>query len=109
MRQSLLHSALALYFTGFSATAADRFGEWILEELRSLVLTLSFKQSVQSNDNVVTSELEFVCDGNNRFAGAILLPFDGTFQNHQAVIPVVIQKDSDQYDPSDFAALAKWN
>jgi hypothetical protein len=30
------------------------------------------------------------------------LPFDGTFQNHQAEIPVVIQKDSDQYDHSDF-------
>ena len=36
----------------------------------------------------------------------ILIPFDGTFQNQQDVISVLIQKSSDQYDPSDL--LQNW-
>ncbi len=106
MRRLLLYAALALYFSSVYATASQRYGEWMLEEPQSFVLTLSFKQSVPLNNSVATSELGFVCDDNDRFVGAILVPFDGTFQNHQAVIPIVIQKDSDQYDPSDL--LQHW-
>ena len=42
-----------------------------------------------------------------RVVGVILIPFDGTFQNDQEVIPVLIQKNADQYvDPSDL--LQNW-
>jgi hypothetical protein len=70
-------------------TAGQRYGEWMLEEPQSFVLTLSFKQSVPVNNSVAMSELGFVCNENDRFVEVILVPFDGTFQNHQAVIPIV--------------------
>ena len=38
--------------------------------------------------------------------GAILVPFDGTFENRQDPIPVTIQKKSDVYDRPDL--LQKW-
>jgi hypothetical protein len=97
---------LALCLSCTHATAEQRYGEWVLDQPRSLVLTLSFKQSVSRDDRVARSELGFVCDDDNKFVGAVLIPFDGTFQNHQAVIPLVIQRDSDQYDPSDL--LQHW-
>ena len=62
MRRFLLSTALALYFSVPAATAADRYGEWLLEQPRSFVLTLTFKQSVPLNDKIATSELGFVCD-----------------------------------------------
>ena len=62
MRRFLLSTALALYFSLHSAIAADRFGEWLLEQPRSFVLTLSFKKSVPLNNKIATSELGFVCD-----------------------------------------------
>jgi len=83
------------------AAAEERYGEWVLEEPRPLAFSLSFKRSLSEGDRVVTSELGFVCGG-----GAILIPFDGTFQNHQAKVPLVIQKDRDQNDPSDL--LQHW-
>lgn len=72
MRRSLLYSAFALCFAGICATAADRYGEWTLEEPRPFVFTLSFKQSVPRDDRVITSEFGFVCDENEKFIGAIL-------------------------------------
>jgi hypothetical protein len=105
MRRFLLYTALALYFSVPSATAADRYGVWLLEQPRSAVFTLSFKQSVPLNDKVATSELGFICDQREKFLGVILIPFDGTFRNQQDVIPVWIQQ-SDQYDP--FNLLQKW-
>ncbi len=68
----------------------------MLEEPGPLAFSLSFKRSLSQGDRVVRSELGFVCCG-----GAILIPFDGTFQNHQPKIPLVIQKDRDQNGPSD--------
>ena len=62
MRRFLLYTALALYFSVLAATAADRYGGWLLEQPRSSVLTLSFKQSVQLNSKIETSELGFICD-----------------------------------------------
>jgi len=72
------------------------------------VLTLSFKQSVPLNHQIATSELGFICDQRDKAksVGVILIPFDGTFENKRDVIPVLIQKSSDQHDPSDL--LQKW-
>jgi hypothetical protein len=90
------------------ATAADRYGEWLLEQPQSSVVTLSFKQSVLLNDKAATSELGFICHQGNKLTlvGVILIPFDGTFQNRQSVIPVLIQQNQDRYDRSDL--LQHW-
>jgi len=103
MFRFLLYPALALHFSVLGATAADRYGEWLLEQPRSFVLTLSFKQSVPLDNNIATSELGFICDqrDNSKNVAAILVPFDGTFENQRGAIPVLIQKNSDQFDTSD--------
>ena len=76
------------------ATAADRYGEWLLGQPRTAVFTLSFKQSVPRNSKIATSELGSICDQKDRSAlvGAILIPVDGTFENRQRIIPVLIWK-----------------
>ena len=106
MCRFLLCTAAALYFSVLAATAADRYGDWLLEQPRSSVLTLSFKQSVPLDNKIVTSELGFFCDQKDKSIGVILIPFDGAFKNRQNVIPVLIQKNDDQYDRSDL--LQRW-
>src|ERR1700758_3497506 len=109
MVRFLLYAALALNFSALAVTASDRYGGWLLEQPRSSVRTLSFKQSVQLNNKIETSELGFICDRekNLESVGVILIPFDGTFQSDQEVIPVWIQKNADQYvGPSDL--LQNW-
>ena len=103
MRRFLPYTALALYLSVLPATAADRYGGWLLEQPRSSVFTLSFKQSVPRNGKIATSELGFICDQRDKSAhvGVLLIPVDGTFKNQQRIIPVLIQKNNDQYDPSD--------
>jgi hypothetical protein len=107
MCRFLLYAALALYFSVLGATAADRYGEWLLEQPRSSVLTLSSKQSVPLNNKIATSELGLICDQNDKSIGVILVPVDGTFENRQRIIPVLIQKNKDRYDPSDL--VQHWN
>src|SRR3974390_3031216 len=108
MLRFLLYTALALNFSALAATATDRYGGWLLEQPRSSERTLSFKQSVQLNNKIETLELGFICDQrkNSRSVGVILVPFDGTFQSDQDVIPVLTQKNADRYDPSDL--LQNW-
>ena len=63
----------------------------------------------QLNNKIATSELGFICDRRNddsTSVGVILIPFDGAFENHQDVVPVVIQKSANQNDPFDL--LQKW-
>jgi len=105
MRRLGLYAALALCFVGFPATAAERYGEWSLEQPSGSLLALSFKRSITFNSRA-TSELAFVCNPENKYVGVILIPFEGTFKNQQVVIPVVIQKNEDQYDHSDL--LQHW-
>ena len=108
MRRFVLYTALTLCCGALDATAADRHGGWLLEQPRSSVRTLSFKQTVQLNNKIETLELGFICDRREdlKSDGVILIPFDGTFQSDQDVIPVLIQKNADQYDPSDL--LQNW-
>ena len=89
MRLFLLNTALALSLSVLPATAADRYGEWLLGQPRTAVFTLSFKQSVPRNSKIATSELGSICDQKDRSAlvGAILIPVDGTFENRQRIIP----------------------
>jgi len=108
MVRFLLYGALALNFSPLTASAADRYGGWLLEQPRSFVRTLSYKQTVKLNDKIETSELGFICDQrkSSKSVGVILIPFDGTFNSDQDVIPVLIQKNAEQYDPSDL--LQNW-
>jgi len=62
MCRFLPYTALALYLSVLPATAAKRYDEWPLEQPRSSVFTLSFKQSVPRNSKIATSELGFICD-----------------------------------------------
>ena len=101
MRHLLLSTALTLCFAWVPVSAAEKYGEWSLEQPRNSIFTLSFKRSIQVGDKTGTSELGFICDQENKFVGAVLIPVDGTYQNHQAVIPVVIQKNEDEFDRSD--------
>jgi hypothetical protein len=57
------------------------------------------------SNSTITSELGYICDQrkNKKSVGLILIPFDGTFQSDQDVIPVLIQKIA---DPSDL--LQNW-
>ena len=109
MLRFLLYTALALNFSALAVTATDRYGGWLLEQPRSSVRTLSFKQTVQLNNKIETLELGFICDQrkSSKSLGVILIPFNGTFQNDRNVVPVLIQKNADQYDPSDL--LQNWN
>jgi hypothetical protein len=108
MVRFLLYAALALNFSTLAVTAGDRYGGWLLEQPRSFVRTLSFKQTVQLNNKIETLELGFICDQRktSKSVGVILIPFEGTFQSDQKVIPVLIQKNADRYDPSDL--LQNW-
>src|ERR1700735_2389653 len=109
MLRFLLYTALELNFSALAVTATDRYGGWLLEQPRSSVRTLSFKQTVKLNNKIETLELGFICDQrkSSKGLGVILIPFDGTFQNDRNVVPVLIQKNADQYDPSDL--LQNWN
>ena len=104
----LLCAASALCLGMLAATAADRYGKWLLEQPQTSVVTLSFKQSVLLENGAATSELGFICHQENKLSlvGVILIPFDGTFQNRQSVIPVLIQQNQDRYDRSDL--LQHW-
>jgi hypothetical protein len=105
MHRSLLFAALMLYFSGAFASARERYGAWLLEYPRSSVVTLSFKRSVALDNEVATSELGFICEqGDYPTLVAILVPFDGTFENWRDVVPVLIRRGSD----NPFDLLQKW-
>ena len=106
MRRFVLFAALILYVCALPATAAERHGEWLLERPSDLILALSFKRSITFNNRAATSELALVCNPENKYVGVILVPFEETFKNQQIAIPVVIQKNEDQFDRSDL--LQHW-
>jgi hypothetical protein len=94
---------LSLLSVCLSTLKAETYGKWTLEHKRSNIFTLSFKQSTSIHNQLTTSELAFMCDKRDRsgFVGAILVPFDGTFQSRRDEGPVLIQKNADQYNGSD--------
>ena len=100
--------AMALYFADLAVAVAEDHGTWELEQRRSFIFTLSYKQSVSVNNQTATSELAFLCDLRNRvgLVGAILIPFDGTFESRQDPNPVLIRKKSKEFDQSDL--VQKW-
>jgi hypothetical protein len=67
MRRLGLYAALALAVYGLPATAAERFGQWSLEQPGDFVFALSFKRSLSSDDRTATSELAFVCNQEEKY------------------------------------------
>jgi hypothetical protein len=94
-------------FHGLSATAAaERFGQWSLEQPEDFIFALSFKRSISFDDRAATSELAFVCNQENKYVAILLIPLDGTFTSRHEVIPVAIQKMGEQSDSSDL--MQRW-
>jgi hypothetical protein len=100
-----LCAAIILYSSGLVTAAADRFGEWSLEQMRGTVHTLSFKQSMPLDNKNATSELAFACDENDKSksVGSILIPFERTYENQDPDVTVLIQKNPEQYESSDLS------
>jgi hypothetical protein len=105
MRPITIHVliAMSLFFVCLSTSKAETYGKWTLEHNRSNIFTLSFTQSTSIHNQLTTSELAFMCDKRERsgFVGVILVPFDGTFQSRRDEVPILIQRNADQYDRSD--------
>jgi hypothetical protein len=100
----LSYIVLVLCLIGLGGAKAENFGEWVLEQRGgSFIFTLSFKQSASVNNQLATSELALICDQRHRSTsiGVMLIPFDGTFESHRDPVPILIQKNSDQYDRTD--------
>ena len=108
MRRSVLYAAVTLSVCGLSATpAAERFGQWSLEQPEDFIFALSFKRSISFDDRAATSELAFVCNQENKYVAVMLIPLDGTFASRREVIPVAIQKMGEQSDSSDLMQVGK--
>ena len=102
-----LCAALALCVCGLPATAAaERFGQWSLDQPGDFIFALSFKRSISFDDRAATSELAFVCNQENKYVAVLLIPVDGTFTSRHEVIPVAIQKMGEQSDSSDL--MQRW-
>ena len=108
MCRRVLHAVLGLLFGGLAATAADIYGEWSLDQLRSDVSILSYTQTIPLDDNGVgTAELAFICiqkDGSGSF-GATLLPSERGYENAQDEVTVLIHK-GERYGSPDLSQ--KW-
>ena len=99
MRLFALYATAILYVCGLSVTlAAERFGQWSLEQPEDFIFALSLKRSISPDDRTATSELAFVCNQENKYVAVPLIPLDGTFTSRHEVIPVAIQKIEEQSD-----------
>ena len=107
MRRFGLYAAVTLCVCGLSATAAaERFGQWSLEQPGDFIFALSFKRTISFDDRTATSGLAFVCNQENKEVAVVLIPLDGTFTSRQKVILVATQNMGEQPDPSDL--MQRW-
>jgi hypothetical protein len=107
MRLFALYAAIIPCVCGLSATqAAERFGQWSLEQPEDFVFALSFKRSILFDDRTAASQLAFVCNQEKKDVAVLLIPLDGTFNSRHEAIPVAIQKIEDQSDLSDL--MQRW-
>jgi hypothetical protein len=107
MRRFGLYAAVILCACGSSATpAAERFGQWSLEQPEDFIFALSFKRSILFEDGTATSQLAFVCNQEKKDVAVVLVPLAGTFASRHEAIPVAIQKIEEQSDQSDL--MQRW-
>jgi hypothetical protein len=102
MRRFALYATIILCGWGLSAAhAADRFGQWSLEQPEDFVFALSFKRPNLFDDRIAASQLAFVCNQEKKAVAVLLRPQDGMFTSRHAAIPVVIQKIEEQSNQTD--------
>ena len=102
MRRFALYAAVILCGSGLSAAhAAERFGQWSLEQAEDFVFALSFKRPILFDDRAAASQLAFVCNQERKDVAVLLIPQDGMFTSRHAAIPVVIQKVVEQSNQTD--------
>jgi hypothetical protein len=106
MRRFLLCTALALCVSVYVVhpqQIVTAFGCSTMPETRWSLCHLNNRCHATAR-----SQRQIICDQEDKSAlvGAILIPVDGTFENRQRIIPVLIQKNEDLYDPSD--VLQHW-
>ena len=107
MRRFGLYAAVALCVCGLSVTlAAERFGQWSLEQPEDFIFALSFKRSILSDDRTGASQLAFVCNQEKKAVAVLLIPLDGTFTSRHEAIPVAVQKIEERSDQSDL--MQRW-
>jgi hypothetical protein len=107
MRRFGLYAAVILYVCGLSAAqAAERFGQWSLEQPEDFIFALSFKRSVLFDERTGASELAFVCNQEKKDVAVLLKPLDGTFASRHEAIAVAIQKIEEQSNQSDL--MQRW-
>jgi hypothetical protein len=107
MRRFALYAAVILGVCGLSASlAAERFGQWSLEQPEDFIFALSFKRSISFDDSTATSQLAFVCNQEKKDVAVLLIPLDGTFTTRHEAIPVAIRKIEEKSDQSDL--MQRW-
>jgi hypothetical protein len=101
---SIPFTAFVLCFSGSIVFATDQYGEWTLERPATNAIALSYRD-IRPIDNV--AELDFTCDRHDTGKiGAMLIPFEGTYDNQQDDVPVLVQKSAETTTPFDLSM--KW-
>jgi hypothetical protein len=107
MRRFGLYAVFALCVCGLPGTAAaERFGQWSLDQSEDFIFALSSQRTISFDDRTATSELAFVCNQENKQVAVLLIPLDGTFTSRHTATPVTIQKIENQSGPSDL--MQRW-
>jgi hypothetical protein len=107
MRRFGLYAVFALCVCGLPGpAAAERFGQWSLDQTEEFVFALSSQRTISFDDRTATSELAFVCNQENKQVAVVLIPLDGTFTSRHKATHVTIQKIEDQSGPSDL--MQRW-
>ena len=107
MRRFGLYAAVILCVCGLSASqAAERFGQWSLEQPDDFIFALSSKRSTLSNDRTAASQLAFICNQEKKDVAVLLIPLDRIFVSRHEAIPVAVQKIEEKFDQSDL--MQRW-
>ena len=101
MRRFSLYAAVILCVCRLSASqAAERFGQWSLEQPDDFIFALSFKRSTAA------SQLAFICNQEKKDVAVLLIPLDRIFASRHEAIPVAVQKIEEKSDQSDL--MQRW-
>ncbi len=90
------------------ALTADLDPAWSIETLKDgELILLMYRDYIAQGDEIKFAELGFVCDRKRlNEIGARLLPFQGTYDNQQQDVPVLIQPGR---NATDSVSLAQKN
>ena len=107
MRRFGLYAAVILCVCRLSASqAAERFGQWSLEQPDDFIFALSSKRSTLSDDRTAASQLAFICNQEKKDVAVLLIPLDRIFVSRHEAIPVAVQKIEEKSDQSDL--MQRW-